>query len=74
MKLTKKYYIEGVLYNEGTEFVIASDGETETINATDDEPKNEVDFGIIDEKKAEVGESEKTDEVNEEEVTTEEDK
>ena len=71
MKLTKKYYIEGVLYDEGTEFVIASDGETQTVNATADEPENEIE--IINENEV-AEESEKTDEVNEEEEkTTEED-
>ena len=47
IKLTKPYILEGIRFKEGTELVIASDGETEEINATADEPKKEVDFGIV---------------------------
>ena len=47
IKLTKPYILEGIRFNEGTELVIASDGETEEINVTADEPKKEVDFGIV---------------------------
>ena len=47
IKLTKPYILEGVKFKEGAELVIASDGETEEVNATADEPKKEVDFGIV---------------------------
>jgi hypothetical protein len=50
IKLTKPYIIEGEIFNEGTEFVIASDGETETVNKTPSEPESETDFGIVDKK------------------------
>ena len=46
IKLTKPYILEGIKFEEGTELVIASDGETE-VNATADEPEKEVDFGIV---------------------------
>lgn len=48
IKLTKPYIIEGEILDEGTELVIASDGEVETVNKTPSEPENEVDFGIVD--------------------------
>lgn len=47
IKLTKPYILEGTKFCEGTELVIASDGETEEVNTTADEPKKEVDFGIV---------------------------
>ena len=47
IKLTKPYILEGIQFNEGTELIIVSDGETEEINATADEPEKEVDFGIV---------------------------
>ena len=47
IKLTKPYILEGTKFCEGTELVIASDGETEEINTTADEPEKEVDFGIV---------------------------
>lgn len=47
IKLTKPYILEGIRFNEGTELVIASDGETEEVNATADEPEKETDFGIV---------------------------
>ena len=47
IKLTKPYILEGVKFKEGAELVIASDGETEEVNATADEPEKEVDFGIV---------------------------
>ena len=50
IKLTKPYIIEGKILEEGTELVIASDGETEVINDTADKPENEVDFGLVEEK------------------------
>ena len=50
IKLTKPYIIEGKILEEGTELVIASDGETEVINDTVDKPENEVDFGLVEEK------------------------
>ena len=48
IKLTKPYIIEGEILDEGTELVIASDGEVEMVNKTPSEPENEVDFGIVD--------------------------
>ena len=48
IKLTKPYIIEGEILDEGTELVIVSDGEVETVNKTPSEPENEVDFGIVD--------------------------
>lgn len=62
IKLTKPYIIEGKILEEGTELVIASDGETETVNATADEPENEVDFGIVEEKEETSTTEESTDE------------
>ena len=47
IKLTKPYILEGTKFCEGTELVIASDGETEEVNVTADEPEKETDFGII---------------------------
>jgi len=47
IKLTKPYILEGRIFNEGTELVIASDGETEVVNETPSEPENEVDFGLV---------------------------
>ena len=47
IKLTKPYILEGRRFEEGTELVIASDGETEEVNTTADEPEKEVDFGIV---------------------------
>ena len=52
IKLTKPYILEGIRFSEGTELVIASDGETsdgetEEVNATADEPEKETDFGIV---------------------------
>ena len=47
IKLTKPYILEGTKFCEGTELVIASDGETEEVNTTTDEPEKEVDFGIV---------------------------
>ncbi len=47
IKLTKPYILEGRRFEEGTELVIASDGETEEVNVTADEPEKEVDFGIV---------------------------
>ena len=47
IKLTKPYILEGTKFCEGTELVIASDGETEEVNVTADEPEKEVDFGIV---------------------------
>ena len=47
IKLTKPYILEGVKFKEGAELVIASDGETEEVNATADEPEKETDFGIV---------------------------
>jgi hypothetical protein len=47
IKLTKPYILEGIKFEEGTELVIASDGETEEVNTTADEPEKEVDFGIV---------------------------
>ena len=64
IKLTKPYILEGRIFNEGTEFVIASDGETEVVNETPSEPENEVDFGL-------VAEEDKTD-VKDEELPLEE--
>ena len=64
IKLTKPYILEGTKFCEGTELVIASDGETEVINDTADEPENEVDFGIVEEK-------EETSTTNEEEKKSE---
>ena len=48
IKLTKPYIIEGEILDEGTELVIVSDGEVETVNKTPSELENEVDFGIVD--------------------------
>lgn len=48
IKLTKKYILEGKVFDEGTELVIASDGETEVMNEPPSEPSNEVDFGLVD--------------------------
>ena len=63
IKLTKPYIIEGKILEEGTELVIASDGEVETVNATADEPtENEVDFGITEEKEEISTTEESTDE------------
>lgn len=59
IKLTKKYILEGKVFDEGTELVIASDGENEVVNETPSEPSNEVDFGL-------VAEEDKTDVKNEE--------
>lgn len=61
IKLTKPYIIEGKILEEGTELVIASDGETEVINDTADKPENEVDFGLVEEKE-ETSTEESTDE------------
>lgn len=47
IKLTKPYILEGQILEEGTELVIASDGEKETVNETPSEPQNETDFGIV---------------------------
>ena len=47
IKLTKPYILEGTKFCEGTELVIASNGETEEVNVTADEPEKEVDFGIV---------------------------
>lgn len=47
IKLTKPYILEGIKFEEGTELVIASDGETEEINTIADELEKEVDFGIV---------------------------
>lgn len=47
IKLTKPYILEGMRFSEGTELVIASDGETEEVNTTADETEKEVDFGIV---------------------------
>ena len=47
IKLTKPYILEGTKFCEGTELVIASDGETEEVNTTADEPEKETDFGIV---------------------------
>ena len=47
IKLTKPYILEGIKFKEGTELVIASDGETEEVNATANEPEKETDFGIV---------------------------
>ncbi len=47
IKLTKPYILEGVRFSEGTELVITSDGETEEVNTTADEPEKEVNFGIV---------------------------
>ena len=47
IKLTKPYILEGTKFCEGTELVIASDGETEEVNVTADEPEKETDFGIV---------------------------
>ena len=47
IKLTKPYILEGMKFCEGPELVIASDGETEEVNATANEPEKEVDFGIV---------------------------
>lgn len=47
IKLTKPYILEGMKFSEGTELVIASDGETEEVNTTDDKPEKETDFGIV---------------------------
>lgn len=63
IKLTKPYIIEGKILEEGTELVIASDGETEVINDTADKPENEVDFGLVKEKE-ETSTEESTDEEN----------
>lgn len=62
IKLTKPYILEGMKFCEGTELVIASDGETEVINDTADEPENEVDFGIVEEKEETSTTEESTDE------------
>ena len=59
IKLTKKYILEGKVFDEGTELVIASDGENEVVNETPSESSNEVDFGL-------VAEEDKTDVKNEE--------
>ena len=50
IKLTKPYILEGTKFCEGTELVIASDGETEEVNTTADEPEKEIDFGLVEEK------------------------
>lgn len=47
IKLTKPYILEGIKFEEGSELVIASDGETEEVNTTANEPEEEVDFGIV---------------------------
>lgn len=47
IKLTKPYILEGTKFCEGTELVIASDGEIEEVNTTADEPEKETDFGIV---------------------------
>lgn len=47
IKLTKPYILEGTKFCEGTELVIASDGETEEVNTTADESEKETDFGIV---------------------------
>ena len=47
IKLTKSYILEGRRFEEGTELVIASDGETEEVNTTANEPEKEIDFGIV---------------------------
>jgi hypothetical protein len=63
IKLTKPYIIEGRILNEGTELVIASDGEVETVNATANKPtENEIDFGLVDEKEETSTTEESTDE------------
>ena len=46
IKLTKPYILEGMVFDEGSELVIASDGVDETVNETSTEPENEVDFGL----------------------------
>ena len=47
IKLTKPYILEGTKFCEGTELIIVSDGETEEVNVTADEPEKETDFGIV---------------------------
>ena len=64
IKLTKPYILEGTKFCEGTELVIVSDGETEEINTTADEPENEVDFGLVEEKEETSTEEKSTDEEN----------
>lgn len=60
IKLTKPFILEGLILNEGTELVIASDGDNEVVVETPSEPENEVDFGIVDDKDKN---DEKTDEL-----------
>lgn len=63
IKLTKPYILEGMKFCEGTELVIASDGETEEVNTTADEPEKEIDFGLVEEKEeTSTTEEESTDE------------
>ena len=64
IKLTKKYILEGKVFDEGTELVIVSDNEDEKVTDTPSEPENEVDFGL-------VAEEDKTD-VKDEELPLEE--
>lgn len=72
IKLTKPYILEGRIFNEGTELVIASDGETEVVNETPSEPENEVDFGLVaEEDKTDVKDEELPLEENEESDETE---
>ena len=47
IKLTKKYILEGKVFDEGTELVIVSDNEDEKVTDTPSEPENEVDFGLV---------------------------
>lgn len=72
IKLTKKYILEGKIFEEGTELVIVSDGENEVVTDTPSEPQNEVDFGLVaDEDKTDVKDEElplkESDDENEEE-------
>ena len=72
IKLTKPYILEGRIFNEGTELVIASDGETEVVNETPSEPEIEVDFGLVaEEDKTDVKDEELPLEENEESDETE---
>ena len=48
IKLTKKYILEGKVFDEGTELVIVSDNEDEKVTNTQSEPENEIDFGLVD--------------------------
>lgn len=75
IKLTKKYILEGKVFDEGTELVIVSDNEDEKVTDTSSEPRNEVNFGLVDnDDKTEVKDKELPLEENEEDSDEETEK